>query len=132
MQLEAWQINGVAVVVAGIAQFVLGWVWYMPGVFGRRWLSAQGMTAMPQPGPKLVLYLVGAIVTACVIAIVLSWAGGASIGAGVAVGVLLALPIVAMETTGVVMGRPASYVLIQDGYALAGFALMGAIIGALG
>jgi len=31
------QVNWLAVIVAAIANIIIGFIWYMPQVFGRRW-----------------------------------------------------------------------------------------------
>ena len=133
MHLETLDINILAVVVAAIAQFVLGWVWYSPGVFGKQWATAQGGKEPPPPSPKLALFLIGALIAAGVIATVYGWAGGDGLLDGLVVGVVLSLFLLIFHTLeGLVMGgRSMSYVLIQDGYTLVGYALMGTIIGVL-
>jgi len=39
------EINFVAVVVAAVAYFVLGWVWYSPEVFGKAWMKELKISA---------------------------------------------------------------------------------------
>ena len=36
-------MNWVAIVIAAIAQFIIGWVWYGP-LFGKTWMSMMGMS----------------------------------------------------------------------------------------
>lgn len=124
-------INLIAILAAAVAQFVLGWLWYMPGSpTGKQWMAEMGMTSAPAPSPKMALWLVHAVIAAWVIAMVYGWAGGAGLPDGIKVGLILALPAVAMEIAGAMTmnGRSGAYVLIQSGYALIGYALMGAII----
>ncbi|MET0464229.1 MAG: DUF1761 domain-containing protein [Chitinophagaceae bacterium] len=37
-------INWLAVLVAGISSFVVGGIWYSPGMFGRIWMKDNGLT----------------------------------------------------------------------------------------
>lgn len=126
-------ITLIAVLVAAVAQFVLGWIWYMPSVFGNRWMTEHGIVQMPRPSPKLLLYLIGAVLTAWVVAMTYAWAGGNGLGDGLKIGAMLSIPMIATETAGgiAMARRSAQYILIQDGYSLVGFAMMGAIVAIL-
>jgi hypothetical protein len=44
-------LNWLAVIVAAIAYFAIGALWYAPPVFGRIWMTAGGM-AMPEAGTR--------------------------------------------------------------------------------
>jgi len=67
-------VNYVAVLVAAIAVFVLGWLWYSPLLFYKPWMRARGMdpaaamAGAKMPGGKLVGELLRCIVLAYVIA----------------------------------------------------------------
>jgi len=37
-------INWLAVLVAGISSFVVGGIWYSPGLFGKAWMSANNLS----------------------------------------------------------------------------------------
>ena len=127
-------LNLVAILVAAAAQFALGWLWYMPGSpTGKRWMAEMGMTSQPAPSPKLALWLISAVLTAWVLAMTYGWAQGAGVGDGITIGLMLSLPVVATEVTdGLAMsGRSMAYILIQSGYWLVGYAIMGAIIGVM-
>lgn len=124
-------INTIAILVAAAAQFVLSWLWYMPGMpTGRIWMAEMGQTEAPAPSPKLALYYIGAVLTAWVIAMTYAWAKGAGLSDGITIGVFLSVPIIAMEVAGglAMNGRSMAYILVQSGYALIGYAIMGAII----
>ena len=127
-------ISLTAILAAAVAQFVLGWLWYMPGSpTGKRWMAEMGMTSAPAPSPMMALWLVHAVVAAWVIAMVYGWAGGAGVPDGIKLGVVLSLPAITMEIAGAMTmsKRSGAFVLIQSGYALIGYALMGAIIGGM-
>jgi hypothetical protein len=67
-------VNFLAVIVAAIAVFVLGWLWYSPLLFYKPWMRAKGidpavaMAGAKMPAGKLVIELVRCIVLAFVIA----------------------------------------------------------------
>jgi hypothetical protein len=67
-------VNYLAVFVAAIAVFVLGWLWYSPLLFFKPWMRARGldpavaMAGAKMPGGKLVIELVRCIVLAYVVA----------------------------------------------------------------
>ena len=39
--MEMGTINWLAVLVAGISSFVVGGIWYSPGLFGKAWMKMQ-------------------------------------------------------------------------------------------
>src|SRR6266849_9325759 len=67
-------VNYIAVLVAAIVVFVLGWLWYSPLLFYKPWMRARGMdpavamAGAKMPAGKLVIELVRCIVLAYVIA----------------------------------------------------------------
>ena len=67
-------VNYLAVLVAAIVVFVLGWLWYSPLLFYKPWMRARGMdpaaamAGAKMPAGKLVIELVRCIVLAYVIA----------------------------------------------------------------
>jgi hypothetical protein len=85
-------VNYIAVLVAAIAVFVLGWLWYSPLLFYKPWMRARGMdpaaamAGAKMPGGKLVVELLRCIVLAYVIARLVallgisSWMGAVHFG----------------------------------------------------
>jgi hypothetical protein len=85
-------VNYVAVLVATIVVFVLGWLWYSPLLFYKPWMRARGMdpaaamAGAKMPAGKLVIELVRCFVLAYVIAHfiallgVSNWMGAAHFG----------------------------------------------------
>jgi hypothetical protein len=86
------QVNYLAVLVAAITVFVLGWLWYSPFLFYKPWMRARGvdpavaMAGAKMPAGKLVIELVRCIVLAYVIARfvallgITSWMGAVHFG----------------------------------------------------
>ena len=42
--MDTSTINWLAVLVAGISSFVVGGIWYSPGLFGKAWMKDNGLT----------------------------------------------------------------------------------------
>jgi len=63
-------INLVAVLVAALASFVLGWLWYGP-FFGKAWMKLSGVTPDPKKSmaASLVIYYIATAVMAYVLAV---------------------------------------------------------------
>src|SRR3982074_98518 len=67
-------VNYIAVVVAAIVVFVLGWLWYSPLLFYKPWMRARGMdpavamAGAKMPAGKLVIELVRCLVLAYIVA----------------------------------------------------------------
>ena len=67
-------VNYLAVLVAAIAVFVLGWLWYSPLLFYKPWMRARGldpavaMAGAKMPAGKLVIELVRCFVLAYIVA----------------------------------------------------------------
>src|SRR5256885_12555336 len=67
-------VNCVAVLVAAVAVFVLGWLWYSPLLFFKPWMRLRGldpvaaMAGAKMPAGKLLVELVRGIILAYVIA----------------------------------------------------------------
>lgn len=130
-------VNYLAVVVAAIAAFLVGWPWYM--AFGRQWATAVGRDPdhrpRPRPRPFIILFFCE-LVMAFVLAGVIGHLGaehvtlrnGAISGAFIAGGFVL--PATLINYT--FQGRPARLTLIDGGYFLLVLIVMGAIIGWFG
>jgi hypothetical protein len=127
-------VNWLAVIVAAVAMFGLGAVWYSPALFVKQWAKAAGVNRDGSPGPGFVWIMVGAFVLTLIMAANLAFflAGpsttlGFAVGASIAAGLgwaTLSLWIISLFEQ-----RPFSYVLINGGYLTIGFALMGLILG---
>ena len=125
-------IHWIAVIVAAVAQIVLGYVWYMPMVFGSRWEAATGKT-LPKGTPPtmtLVFMVVSALLAAVGMAL---WFSGSSITNGIVSGALVWLYFVAPATAGVIFFEGRSWMgwALSAGYWLVGLMLMGAIVNIL-
>ncbi|TMJ06957.1 MAG: DUF1761 domain-containing protein [Bacillati bacterium ANGP1] len=126
-------MNWVAIVVAAIAQFVIGWIWYGP-LFGKTWMSMMGMSQQSMSregmGKTMVLTFIGSLVTAAVLSMLVGWMGAKTLGAGIAAGFWAWLGFVATVTLGGVLFAKMSWNLyiLNNAYQLVSLAVMGAIL----
>lgn len=134
--MEFAGINYVAVLVAGVAGFAVGSVWY--GVLGQAWMKALGKTKddlKPTPGP-FIAALVCQIIMAYILAGVIGHLGADNVS--IANGVISALfcwggfVITTMIVNHSFQGASRMLTLIDGGHWLAVLMVMGAIIGAFG
>lgn len=122
-----------AVIVAAAAAFGLGAPWF--GWFSRPWLAATGLTEADMKAAGKGPFIVGAVaalLSAGMLRHVLATSGVAGAGAGLVsglgVGLFLAAPWIAMHYA--FARRGVALVLIDGGYVVAAFGLMGLILGA--
>jgi hypothetical protein len=136
MSLDFAGVNWVAVVVAAVAGIIVGFVWYAPPVFGRRWARAAGIE-LPAAGQAQPATYAGAVVialvTAYVLAVLSQGLGAATLVDGAIVGVLVWLGFVATWfASGVFFERRSGeWWAINAGQAVVSLVVMGAIIGYL-
>jgi hypothetical protein len=126
-------VNLFAVLAAALSTFVIGGLWYSPLLFYRPWLRANGFSeADVQKGSPAVIFglafVFSAIMAANLAAFLaapdttLTW--GATAGALAAIWVVLGMAVVALFER-----RPWGYVLVNGGYWMVSFVVMGAILG---
>jgi uncharacterized membrane protein len=87
-------LNWLAVIVAALAYFAIGAVWYAPPVFGKAWMAAGGMT-MPEAGtrPSPAIYLtplVGSVLSAIALGMLAKATGTDTLEEGIALGLVVA------------------------------------------
>ena len=124
-----------AVFLAALAMFALGSVWYSPLLFARRWMQESGIDPDKKPegremarmfGLTFLLLLIAAAVLDCVLT---SWAVGEGMSHGLSVGFLGGTLVAA--ATGITFlfeKRSPIYFLINAGYDMLGFCIMGVVL----
>jgi len=140
-------VNYIAIIVAALAGFVIGFVWYLPGVFGKVWMKAVGISPSPQDmqkkkgmGGKMFVSLVSVFLVSFVLAHVIQgmyiWKGNTTGTAdplmiGVSTGVWIWLGFLATSLIDPVLwqNKSLSLWLINAGQWLLRLLVMGAIIG---
>lgn len=130
-------INYIAVLVAAVVGFLVGWPWYM--TFSKPWLKAIGKDpeTPPHPTPVPFIFLgIGLLVMAWVLAGLIGHLGQGQVTIlnGIISGLFVWAGFVAttMTTNYAFQGRPFTLSLIDGGYFLLVLVLQGAIIGWFG
>ncbi|GAB2850664.1 DUF1761 domain-containing protein [Lentzea nigeriaca] len=130
-------LNWLAVIVATIAYFALGALWYAEFAFGRAWQRSSGWDLNPPENAGAGIYAVP--VATCFVATLATAMIAAASGTdnimkgillGLVVGVGVTLPVIFVTGT-FDMTKPAPKTLsaISAGYHIVGLALAGAILG---
>ena len=129
------KVNVWAILVAALANFAIGGLWYSPALFGKAWMRANGFTDedLKRGSPAVIfgLALVFALVMAGNLAAFLA-GPDTDLVWGLTAGVLAGLGWAALglATVALFERRSWSYILINGGYLTVSFAAMGAILGA--
>lgn len=130
--------NWLALIAAAISTFVVGSIWYNPKVFGKAWMESVGMTDEKIKEGNMIktfgIGLIMAFIAAFFISYIVNHGGqefqtfkhGAFHGA--MLGVLIAMPIVV--TNALYEQKSMKYMLINMGYWIANFTVMGGILAA--
>ena len=132
--IDLGAINYVAAAVSAGVLMALGFAWYAPFLFGKAWMAALGKTEeevrAAGPGPALVAALADAILTSLALAIVLQAAAITGTGGGLVAALALAIGFsgVSIISNGAFEGRPRPLVLVNLGYRLVGYPIVGIIL----
>lgn len=125
-----------AVIVAAIAQFILGFLWYGP-LFGKAWRSMMGVKEQPTSGggmgtSTLVWTFIASLVTAGVLRKFATMVGATSVGAGISLGAIVWLGFIATVTLASVLfeKRSVNLYILNNAYQLVSLVVMGAIVAA--
>jgi len=132
--MENVQVNFLAVLVAAIAYFVIGGLWYSPLLFARPWMAALGVTEdelkKSSPVPGYVVSLIGAFLAAFVMAMFIEWTDTRTLQSGLTTSFFIWLGFVATTTAPPYFfeDRPKGVYVIYAGYTFVGFLVMGTIL----
>ena len=125
------------VLIAAVAHFFLGMLWYSPVLFGKPWMKAVGMTEekMKQvSGSDMGIRMVVALITGFIMAFVISYifhlVGVATVREGLRGGFILWLGFVLPLQTSPVLweGRGMNYWMINASYWLVSMLVMSTIL----
>jgi hypothetical protein len=130
-------LNWLAVIVAAIAYFAVGALWYSPVAFGNTWMEAGGLN-LEGDGPGAAIYavpLIGSLLSAIALGMLAEATGTDTPGEGVVLGVVAAvgfafaisLVTATFEST---KPKPMVWGAINAGYHIVGILVASAIIGA--
>lgn len=130
-------LNILAIIVATILNVFIGAIWFnAPFAFNKIWLAGIGKTSeqvAAESSPlSIVVAIIGALITALVLAAFLDWMRVDDLVNGALVGLLAALGFSANAAAikDSFEGRPRSLTLINAGHDFVVLILMGAILGA--
>ncbi len=133
METAIVDISWLAVIVAAVVKFLIGWGWYSPALFGKQWQDLNKMTAADvQAGmvPALIAEAIGDLIMAYILA---RFVGhyGFGFGIGILVGFMAWLGFVATVLANQIFyeRKPQQLVIINGGYILVSLVIMGAIVG---
>jgi hypothetical protein len=131
-------INFLAVLVAAVAAFLLGAIWYSPLLFAKQWMQVHGYTPeklkamQAQTKRAYAISFVSLLVMAAVMAMLIAIIHMSSVTAGIKLGVLCWVGFAA--TIGLMANmysdKPLKAFLLDAGYQLVYFVAMGAILAA--
>jgi len=135
------EIDWLAVIIAAVAYFVIGAVWYAPPLFGKAWMAAGGLPDMRQTGgrPPATIYLVpliGSVLSAIALGMIALATGTDTIGEGIVLGLVVgvgfALSIAAVTATFESQKpKPMVWGAINGGYHLVGNLVAAVIVAAM-
>ena len=129
-------MNWLAIILAAVANMIIGFLWYGTWAFGRSWIELSGRTMGQgqQAGSLYALTAVAAVVEAITMWWFIGQTAARSGAAGAIVGLYVGLGFVATAMFAEVLfaGRPPRLYAITAGYQVVAAVVQGAIIGFLG
>lgn len=132
--MDAVQFNIPAVIVAALLSFVIGGAWYSPILFSRAWMQAAGLSeAQVQAAPVARIFGFAALASLVMAFNLAAFIGPkATLGFAVFAGFATGLGWVAMSLGVIYLfeQRPLKLWLINSGYQVLAYTVMGAVIGA--
>ena len=127
-------MNLLAVLIAGIAYFVLGIIWYSEMLFGKPWMKLTGVKEMKPTPINMVVGLVISIIPAYVLAGLIDMMGTVTLMSGLLAGLMAWIGFVGTLSLAPALWEKKSLnlYLLNNAYNLISFLLMGAIIALMG
>ena len=126
-------MNYLAILVAAIANMVIGFLWYGP-IFGKKWMALSGMTEEQMksvnPGPLYAQSFVMTLLTYFVLARFVAGALTPIEGIKVAFLIWLGFVMTVQFTASLFSTKPRALFYLDTGYQLTTYIVAGAILGA--
>lgn len=86
----SFAVNWVAVIAGNVALLIIGFVWFMPKVFGDRWIALMGRPGEQlTPGPDFVLSILSGTLNAFVMAVLALNLKSTTVGDGILLGLVV-------------------------------------------
>ena len=135
--IQIVEVNYVAVLVAAIASFVIGALWYSPMLFGKMWMKLSGVADKNMKKAKekgmnknFAFQFLGSLIMAYVLAHFIQYTQSSTIAEGMQAGFWIWLGFIATVMLGMVLweGKPWKLYFVKAGHELVALAVMGAIL----
>lgn len=134
-------VNLLAVLVSAIATMVVGFLWYSPALFANPWMKLMGLDPndkekiaemQKSAGPSYFMSLIASLLAAFVLGKLIAVAGFSSAVDGIKIGLVVWLGFVTTVqfTNALFMRQKNRLYMINTGYQLVCYLIMGAILGA--
>jgi hypothetical protein len=134
MKIDLTTINWLAVVTATLSSFLLGYFWYSPMLFGKRWMKESGVTPESAKNTNMFKTFGTALILALIAAFFLALFIGKNAGAlfGAIAGFMAGIGWVFtfMGISYLFEGKTLAHFLINSLYSVVSLTIMGFIIGA--
>ena len=131
--LDFASINYLAVLVAALAAYFFGALWYSSVLFGNTWLRALGKSKEELPSPTLPMLInfILTFITALGLALLIQGLGIVTFLDGILIGLVVAIAFILTNTLSEYLYTGASMKLfwIHAGYRVIYILIMGAILG---
>lgn len=128
------EFHPIAILIATAVGYGLGALWYMPAIFGNRWMRAlnKAPEQLGSPARAMLLNFFSTLLTALVLDYLLGITGANGVWEGLVVSLVAAIGLLGTSQYGdhLFANTPISLLLISTGYRVVQIALMGAILGA--
>ena len=131
--MQHFPINYVALLVATLAKFFFGWLWYSPLLFGKTWMALTNCNPdeMKVRLPKIIpADLITTFIMAFVLVHAVHYAGATGAAQGAAVGFFNWLGFIGAVSFAATLyeKRPFKLFLVNNGFQLISLSFMGAIV----
>lgn len=131
-------LNWLAVIIAAVAYYALGAIWYARQTFGSIWMDSIGWKPDPESGPQmstanLVLPILAFLVTAIALGMLAASTGTDTLAEGIVLGLVAGVGVATMITLVTaaydpISPKPMTWFFVTGGYHLVGILTASAII----
>lgn len=131
--MDSPQIDLLAILLAALVNLLIGFVWYSPWLFGKYWKKLSGFGEEYRRGKLAPLWaFLISLVTAYILGFFVVFLGVTTVTDGMFVGFLIWFGFIATTLISKMIWNRAPFklFLIEAGYRLLGFLVMGGILGA--
>lgn len=123
-------LNWLAVIVAAVAYWVLGAIYYNDAVMGKQWKAATGVEEMKPNAQQILGNLVLNFIAAIALALIAHMIGAENVGDGIVLGLVVSFGFIGTNriNEGLYTGPKTALMRVNAPYTLLGFIVMGIIL----